>query len=119
MTMILKDGDYRPDGGGAFQRAAGQEELLHRLLFQLTARRGAFPFLPKLGSRLYRLPQEKASQREALAKQYVEEALGEEPGLEIEAVLWDEGKGELTVYASWQEERLRLAWSPNQTGGIL
>jgi len=119
MTMILKDGDYRPDGGGAFRSVSGTDELLHWLLFQLTARRGAFPFLPKLGSRLYRLPQEKASQRAALAKQYVEEALAEEPGLEIEAVLWNEEKGELTLYASWGEERLRLAWSPNQTGGIV
>ena len=83
------------------------EEALARALFRLTARRGALPFLPKLGSRLYELSREKPSVRPALAKQYVAEALGEED-VSVQAVeLRQEGDGGvLTVTLLWQGETL-------------
>ena len=81
MELRLEQGDYVPNGAGGFQRLEGAEALLQRVLFRLTARRGQFPFLPELGSRLYQLGREKPSAREALALQYVTEALVQGPEL--------------------------------------
>ena len=83
MELRLEQGDYVPNGAGGFQRLEGAEALLQRVLFRLTARRGQFPFLPELGSRLYQLGREKPSAREALALQYVTEALVQEPDLAV------------------------------------
>jgi hypothetical protein len=104
----LSDGDYVPDGKGGFTALTGSGEVLARVLYRLTARRGALPFLPGLGSRLYRLGREKPSARQALAAQYVAEALGEEPGLTVRAVELkeEEGAGRLTVYLDWRGEEL-------------
>ena len=65
MTAILRNGDYCPDGMGGFRQAWGGEEVLERVLFQLTARRGSFPLLPQVGSRLYLLGREKPAARTA------------------------------------------------------
>ena len=54
----MKNGDYLPDGIGGEQRVDGTEALLARALFRLSVRRGSFPFLPELGSELYRLGNE-------------------------------------------------------------
>jgi len=75
MELKLSDGDYVPNGLGGFARAAGSQELLARALFRLTCRRGAFPFFPELGSRLYLLAAEKPSARAMAARQYAAEAL--------------------------------------------
>jgi len=80
MELKLSDGDYMPDGFGSFVRTVGTQELLGRALFRLTCRRGAFPFLPELGSRLWLLAREKASGRDMIARQYAAEALD---GLEL------------------------------------
>ena len=63
----LTEGDYVPDGKGGFTALTGSGEVLARVLYRLTARRGALPFLPGLGSRLYLLGREKPSARQALA----------------------------------------------------
>lgn len=106
--MMVKDGDYQPDGQGGFLGATGREELLGRVLFKLTARRGAFPLMPHLGSRLYLLPRAKESQRGALALQYVQEALSDEEGLRVLGLSWE---GEtLLIQMTWQEESLTLSW---------
>lgn len=47
---------------------------------------GSFPFLPELGSRLHLLPRAAGSAREALAKEYVAEALADETDLRVERV---------------------------------
>lgn len=86
MELLLKNGDYVPDGRGGFVRAEGGEELIQRVLFKLTARRGGFPMMPRLGSRLFELPRYKESQRESLARQFVSEALEEEGDLNVENV---------------------------------
>ena len=86
MELFLKDGDYLPDGKGGFVRSVGGEELLQRVLFKLTARRGSFPLLPELGSQLYLLPRQKLSEWETLAKEYVSEALSDENELSVSAV---------------------------------
>ena len=55
MEAKLFNGDYIPDGLGGVVRCEGADALLERVLFRLTARRGQFPLLPRLGSRLYLL----------------------------------------------------------------
>ena len=108
MEWKLTRGDYVPDGAGGITALNGGEEALARALYRLTARRGALPFLPELGSRLYLLGREKPSLRQALAAQYVEEALREEAGLTVRSVeLKQEGeRGLLTVSMAWRGEEL-------------
>ncbi len=108
MERKLVNGDYVPDGKGGLAVLTGAEEVLQRALFRLTARRGALPFLPGLGSRLYLLPREKPSARQALAVQYAAEALGDEEGLRVTgAELRERADGlELTVYLDWQGQEL-------------
>lgn len=77
----LLDGDYCPDKKGGFVRLTGAEQQLAEAMFRLQCRRGMFPFLPELGSRLYLLSREKPSARRAAAGQYCLEAL---EGLNVE-----------------------------------
>ena len=96
--LELRDGDYVPDGAGGLRRVSGDEALLQRVLFRLTARRGTFPFWETLGSRLWQLGRVPPAGRPAAARQYVAEALEEEP-VQVEAVTLEErdGRGFLTV----------------------
>lgn len=92
MAMKLCDGDYIPDGWGGFQTVFGDEELLNRLLFKLTARRGGFVLMPELGSRLYQLGRVRPAEREGAARQYIAEALeGENVEIESVELLKDDG----------------------------
>lgn len=86
MELKLENGDYVPDGIGGLRRVHGQEELLQRILFKLTARRGKFPFQENLGSRLWQLGRLSPGQRQSAAAQYVAEALEDERGISVEAV---------------------------------
>ena len=107
MGLCLRDGDYVPDGRGGLRRAEGREALLERALFRLTARRGTFPFLPELGSRLWQLGQVPADGRQSAAEQYVAEALAGEAGLSVEEVTVTErggGRADVTAELTWQGE---------------
>lgn len=75
MSLLLKERDYVADGNGGLVAVTGGNALISEVLFRLTARRGSFPFLPELGSRMYQLRREKASAWEGLARQYAAEAL--------------------------------------------
>ena len=111
MGLSLRNGDYVPDGTGGLRRAEGQEALLERVLFRLTARRGTFPFLPELGSRLWQPGRLPAVQRKSAAEQYVAEALAPEPGLAVEQVTLTEsggGRAQVTASMTWQGERLSV-----------
>lgn len=103
VELLIRNGDYVPDGAGSLCRLTGEEEMLARVLYRLTARRGGLPFLPRLGSRLYLLPREKPSARQTLAAQYVAEALEEEPELKVTEVILteDRDQAELTVWLEW------------------
>ena len=101
----LREGDYCPNGEGAFQQVSGAEELLERVLFKLSVRRGSFPLLPELGSRLYLLPREKPSAREALAASYAAEALAGET-VNVLRAQWQEETKQLTVWLEWMGETL-------------
>lgn len=75
MELTLRNGEYARGETGTLVRAEGTQALLQRALFALTCRRGSFPLLPELGSRLHTLLREKPSARAALARQYCAEAL--------------------------------------------
>lgn len=110
MELKLRNGDYIPDGTGGLQRVSGREELLQRVLFKLTARRGMFPFQPDLGSRLWQLGKLPPAQRQAAAVQYAAEALEDEP-LTLESVELSpvtDGRMALTVQCVWQGESLSV-----------
>ena len=82
MENLLRDGDYVPNGFGGFTRLYGAQEVLARALFKLACRRGALPFLPELGSRLWELGSVKPQARDAAARQFAEQAL-QGMGLEV------------------------------------
>lgn len=110
MELELRDGDYVVSGGRA-RRTEGREALLQRVLFRLTARRGQFPFLEDLGSRLWTLGQLPAGKRETAAEQFVAEALSAETGLAVDQVTLDrgpEGRSRLTAELTWNGEDLRV-----------
>ena len=110
MELELRDGDYVVNGGRA-RRTEGREALLQRVLFRLTARRGQFPFLEDLGSRLWTLGQLPAGKRQTAAEQFVAEALAAEPGLTVEQVTLEqgtEGRSRLTAELTWNGKDLRV-----------
>ena len=96
MELMVRDGDYLPDGEGGFRRAEGADELLQRVLWKLSIPRGSFPPLPELGSELYQLSRCKPSQRESMARQYAAQALADEPELTVTAA-------ELAADFSWDK----------------
>lgn len=109
MALILREGDYVPDGKGGFRSAEGAEELLERVLWKLTVRRGSFPFLPGLGSRLHLLGRAPAKEREALAGQYAREALADEDVTVTEVKLAQAGQqADLTAFLDWRGQELTL-----------
>lgn len=84
--LKILNGDYVSDGLGGVVQTEGKEALLQRVLFRLTARRGQFPFLESMGSRLYTLGQGVPALCQSAAQQAVAEALADEGGLQAEQV---------------------------------
>lgn len=108
MERKLINGEYVPDGAGGLTNLEGAQEVLSRVLFRLTARRGGLPFRPNLGSRLHQILREKPSARQALAAQYAAEALEEETDLKLSQVEWQdtEDGGRVVVRLEWRGETL-------------
>jgi len=110
MTELqMTQGDFVPNGAGDFCRLEGSQALVQRVLFKLTARRGTFPFLPKLGSKLHTLDREKESARQALCMQYVCQAL-EDEDVTVTDVLYSnrQGQAQVKVYLQWQGNALEV-----------
>lgn len=109
MSLRLVNRDYAADGGGLISDAGG-EALLDEVLFRLTARRGSFPFLPDLGSRMYLLRREKPSAWGDLACQYAAEALADLSGLTVTGAAVTRRDDGLTAEISllWQGEELTV-----------
>ena len=97
MELELREGDYVADGVGGLRRVRGREALLQRVLFRLCARRGAFPFWESLGRRLWELGRVPAPERRSAARQYVTEALAEEPVTVTDVLLAPAGEGRVRV----------------------
>ena len=110
--MLIKDGDYVPDGLGGLVGLTGVQEVLQRVLFRLQARRGALPFLPELGSQLYLLGREKPNARPALAQRYVVQALEPETDVSVTGVTLEQlGDGRIWITAEleWQGEPVSVS----------
>ena len=110
MSLLLKDRDYTADGNGGVTVVRDSGELIGEVLFRLTARRGSFPFLPEVGSRMHLLRRARPSEWDALARQYAAEALA---GLEDAAVLGASAAQErdglwVTVDLLWQGRGLSV-----------
>ena len=122
MTVTqLREGDYRPDGAGGFALATGGAGVLERVLFLLTARRGGFPLLREVGTRLYLLSRARPSARGALGASYAAEALAGEENLRVLGAVWTEETRTLTVELEWQGEPMQavldaaaLGWQDRQ-----
>lgn len=114
MELMVRDGDYVPDEAGGYRQAEDSQELLQRVLWKLSIPRGSFSFLPELGSELYRLGRSKPAQREGLARQYVAQALADEPNLTVTGVTLGEN-GTMEVALDWQGETLAVTV---ETGGM-
>ena len=111
MEIKIKNGDYVADGLGGISRLDGGQAVLQRVLYRLTARRGQFPLLPELGSRLYLLEKEPAAGRTAAARQYVAEALAPEE-VRVNDVLLSpgpEGSLRIEVLLEWRGTELYAA----------
>lgn len=101
-----------PTERGDFSGWRGRRPSFSGCSSGLTARRGQFPFLPELGSRLYQLGREKPSAREALALQYVTEALVQEPDLAVMGAELTEtapGQAALRADLNWRGTPLSVA----------
>lgn len=108
MENKLRNGDYVPDGNGGVVRLTGKDALLQRALFCLQCRRGAFPPLPELGSRLYLLPRQKPAHRRAFAIQAAQQAL-EPLRLRVnDAEVTANADGTLTVTVDLEGETLEV-----------
>ena len=107
MALKIRKGDYVVGADGKLETTSGGEAVLQRVLLRLVARRGMLPMWPELGSRLYLLSRAAVGQRNALASQYVVEALAEERDLEVMAVTLSEG-GALRVELDWQGQALMV-----------
>ena len=110
MSLKLVDRDYVPDGNGGVASGRGGEELLDEALFRLAARRGSFPFLPRLGSRMDQLRRAKPSDWESLALQYAVEALEGLDGVSVAGIRVSREQDGLWAAAEllWQGERLTV-----------
>lgn len=110
MSLLLKDRDYTADGNGGVTVVSDCEELIGEVLFRLTTRRGSFPFLPELGSRMHQLRREKPSAWDSLAQQYAVEALADLPETVVTgAQVSQEGdRLEVAVELLWRGVSLRV-----------
>ena len=110
MSLLLKDRDYAADGNGGVAVVRDGEALVNEALFRLTARRGSFPFLPELGSRIYQLRREKPSAWDALARQFAVEALAGLDGVSVTgtAVRRERDGLMVTVKLMWQGTALSV-----------
>lgn len=112
MELRLEQGDYVPNGAGGLSAAGGGGGTPSAGAFSTDRPAGTFPFLPELGSRLYQLGREKPSAREALALQYVTEALAQESELAVTGVELTEttpGRAALRTDLNWRGAPLSVA----------
>lgn len=86
MELKLNEGRY-VTGSNGLETVDGYDELAQRIMMKLTAHRGKFWPKPDYGSRLYMLINgERPSNRENAVRQYVAEALADEPDVRLKEV---------------------------------
>lgn len=85
---------------------SGIEAKIQSINLRLTIHRRSFIYDGNLGSRLYLLLREKPSNWEKLGKIYVQEALEDEPDIEIINILYkpiSKTKIMISVFFTWKE----------------
>ena len=110
MECKIVNGDYQLGGQSDLTPLRYEETLLQRALIRLTVRRGSFPFMPALGSDLWRLGRARRDQRASLAQGYVAQALALEEELSLQEVSLREDGQRLWVSATLtvKEQTVRL-----------
>ena len=110
MELRLSEGKYVCDDRGIPISDSGDQEIVDRVLFKLTARQGEFPFLPNLGSRLYKLPFEKSANLRNVAYQYVLEAIDDETEVQVQDVKLEvlDDSIDLTVILIRNDDSIRI-----------
>ena len=110
MSLLLNERDYAADGNGGVTVVQGGDALVNVGLFRLTARRGSFPLLPELGSRMGQLRREKPSAWETLARQFAVEALAGLDGVTVTgaAVRRERDALMMTVELLWENTALSV-----------
>ena len=113
MEMVLDNGRYVCNDRGMPITVSGSEAMLERVKFILCCRRGKFPFIPKLGSRLYLLTREKHVNLENAALGYVIEALEDERYVTVSGVAAERSGEEIyvTVFLSNPGENTQITVS--------
>lgn len=112
MELKLENGRYCSGNGGGFETVRGSSELAQRVEMKLCARRGGFALMPEFGSRLYMLPKVRASEREAAARQYIAEALSDEPEVVLSGIVLsygDEGVLRLELTFNGDEDGFEIS----------
>ena len=111
MSLLLKERDYTADSNGGVTAVRDGEAMICEALFRLTARRGSFPFLPELGSRMEQLRREKPSAWDSLARQFAVEALAGLSGVSVTgAAVEQEGDALMvTVKLIWEGTPLSVS----------
>ena len=97
MAIKLLHGDYVTQGNMAVCQQ-GSDAAFENALFRLQCRRGSFPFLPELGSTLWRLGLERPGDRLACARQACAQAL-QGSGVRAQSIRVCEQGGALSVEA--------------------
>lgn len=92
MALKLTDGDYVIGSDKSLTELSALSTLAQRVMLKLKIRRGAFIPLPNYGSRLHLVSGVKPSARQTAARQYVLEALSDEPQLTVEALEVSDGQ---------------------------
>ena len=108
MALQVVDGDYVMNARGGVETVSGRDELLQRIKYKLTARRGAFPLMPALGSRLWMLRSLKPSERRGAAEVFIREALENENEIRLE-----------NVVVTATDENIRVEISFAHSGGTI
>lgn len=101
-----------PTERGDFSGWRGRRPSFSRVLFRLTAGADSFPSCRSWAAALYQLGREKPSAREALALQYVTEALVQEPDLAVMGAELTEtapGQAALRADLNWRGTPLSVA----------
>lgn len=109
MSLLMEHRDY-VKAGGSVTDLSGGEAVVNEVLFRLTVRRGSYPLMPDLGSRLYLLSREKPSAWQVLARRYAEEALAELSDLTVKkaAVTQNGSRLWVAVDLEWRGEPLSV-----------
>lgn len=113
MMPQLRKGDYVPNTRGGFVRLEDMDALLMRALYRLQCRRGALPYRPELGSRLWELRNAKPSARRGLALAYCAEALRELPLTVTDVQLTEQGGGAIALRVQLKYQQ-KTVWTEVQ-----